>query len=160
MKLNRIVQRAAFAAAVALSAASLASPALASLGGTADSVGSDSSVLRGLLRSTPQVQYDVQQIDSSTGTVREYVTRGGQVFAVTWQGIAPPDFQQLLAQYFSRLQPAAAAATAAHGPGADRHFRIDQSDFVMRSVGRQGDFHGVAYLPALVPQGVDVGTLP
>jgi hypothetical protein len=160
MKPHSLPARAAIAAAAGIALASLTTPALAALGGAADSVTADTTVLRGMLRSVPQVQYDVQEIDSNTATVREYVTRGGQVFAVSWQGFAPPNFQQLLGEYFQRLQPAAAAAAASHGAAAHRHYGIEQSDFVMHSFGRQGDFHGIAYIPSLVPQGVDVGQLP
>lgn len=160
MKLNPSFVRAAIAAAAALALASLAAPAMAALGGAADSVNTDTTVLRGMLRSVPQVQYDVQEIDSNTVTVREYVTRSGQVFAVTWQGIAPPNFQQLLGEYFPRLQRTAGAATASRGVASHRHYGIAQSDFVMNSFGRQGDFHGIAYVPSLVPQGVDTGQLP
>jgi len=160
MRSKSSIVRAAVAAAAAIAVASLAPPALASLGGTAASVNSDSSALRGMLRSTPEVQYDVQEIDSSAVTVREYVTRAGQVFAVTWQGIAPPDFQQLLGSYYTRLQAGAAAAHRTQGAAANRHYGINQSDFVMHSMGRMGNFHGVAYIPSLVPAGVDVGQLP
>lgn len=160
MRSNPSIVRAAIAAAAGIALASLATPALASLGGTADTVNSDTSVLRGVLRSIPEVQYDVQEIDSSAVTVREYVTRSGQVFAVTWQGIAPPNFQQLLGDYYARLQAGAAAAHATQGPASHRHYGINQSDFVMQSLGRMGNFHGVAYIPALVPAGVDVSQLP
>jgi len=154
------IVRTSIAAVAGIALASLATPAFAALGGTADSVSTDTSVMRGMLRSIPQVQYDVQQITSSAVTVREYVTRGGQVFAVTWQGIAPPNFQQLLGTYFPRLQAAASSAHASQGPAAHRHFGIAQSDFVMQSAGRMGNFHGVAYIPSLVPEGVEVGQLP
>ena len=160
MKPNPFPGRAAIAAAAGLALASLATPAMAALGGAADTVNTDTTVLRGMLRSVPQVQYDMQEIDSNAVTVREYVTRGGQVFAVTWQGIAPPNFQQLLGEYFPRLQHTAGAGTTNRGVASHRHYAIAQSDFVMNSFGRQGDFHGTAYLPSLVPEGVDIGQLP
>ena len=144
---------------VAVSALMLASIcAHASLGGAATTVSADSAALRGQLHSTALVQYDVQEIDSSASTVREYVTRAGQVFAVTWQGIAPPDLAQLLGQYFPQLQ--AATAQASHGAGAHRHFSVAGNDVVLQSVARQRDFHGIAYVPSLVPAGVDTHQLP
>ncbi|HWG76200.1 MAG TPA: DUF2844 domain-containing protein [Steroidobacteraceae bacterium] len=160
MRPNPSIVRAAIAAAAGIALASLATPALAALGGTPDTVNTDSSVLHGMLRSIPEVQYDVQEIDSSTVTVREYVTRAGKVFAVTWQGVTPPNFQQVLGDYYTRLHAGAAAAHANQGPAAHRHYGIHQSDFVMQSLGRMGNFHGVAYIPALVPTGVDVSQLP
>ncbi len=132
--------------------------ALAALGGSADSAARDSTEMRGVLRSTSLVQYDVQEIDSGALTVREYVTLQGQVFAVTWQGPEMPNLRQLLGDYFGRFQTAAVAAHRA-SPGIHRQLSIVQSDLVVQSAGRLRDFHGVAYLPALVPQGVSVGAL-
>src|SRR5262249_51749114 len=88
----------------------LSSSALAALGGDVGSVAADRVALAAQLRSTAMVQYDVHQIDSGTVTVREYVTRAGHVFAVTWDGPVPPDMQQLLGEYFPRFNQAARAA--------------------------------------------------
>jgi hypothetical protein len=133
-------------------------PARAALGGSADSVAADSTALRGELRSTAFVQYDVQLIQSGALTIREYVTRSGQVFAVTWQGPEMPRLQQLLGDYFGRFQTAAAAAHRA-SPGIHRQLSVVQPDLVLLSSGRMRDFHGIAYLPALVPTGVAVNEL-
>jgi hypothetical protein len=135
-----------------------APPAQAALGGTVDSVSADNTALRGQLRATPFVQYDVQEITTGALTVREYVTRSGQVFAVSWQGPVPPDLRQLLGTYFGRFQGAAAAAHRAN-PGIHRHFALAQSDLVVQSDGRLRAFHGLAYLPALLPDGVSVSEL-
>lgn len=133
-------------------------PAHAALGGSPDSVAADGSALRGQLTSTAMVAYDVQEIDSGELAVREYVTRTGQVFAVTWQGPTMPDLQQLLGTYFGRFQSAAAAAHASN-PGIHRELVVSQSDLVVVSTGRLRDFHGLAYLPALVPAGVSIDQL-
>lgn len=144
-------------AAALLAGAVLATPALAGLGGSADSVTADMAALRGQQLSTPFVQYDRHQITTSNGVVSEYVTRGGQVFAITWQGRIPPNLQQLLGNYFTRIQ----AARAAQGPrpGRHSHFSVVQSDLVFVNTGHMGAFRGIAYLPALVPEGVSVGEL-
>jgi hypothetical protein len=160
MRSNPSSVRAALTAAASITLALTAIPALAGLGSSADSVSTDSSVLRGVVRITGLMQYDVQEIDGAASTVREYSTRAGQVFAVTWQGIAPPNLQQVLGAYYMRLHAAAASARASQGTAVHRLFRVDQSDFVMRSVARMRDFHGVAYIPALVPDGVSVDQLP
>jgi len=132
--------------------------ARAALGGSADSVNTDSHALRGQLRSIPYVLYDVKEIDTGPVTVREYVTRSGQVFAVTWQGPVPPDLRALLGTYFGRFQSAAAAAHRAN-PGIRRELQITQSDLVVQSGGRLRSFHGIAYLPSLLPDGVSVSQL-
>src|SRR6185437_2719268 len=82
----------------------LGTRAQAALGGSVDSVAADSSALRGQLRSTGFVDYDMHQISSGELVVNEYANRAGQVFAITWHGPLPPNLQQLLGTYFARLR--------------------------------------------------------
>ncbi|HTT03765.1 MAG TPA: DUF2844 domain-containing protein [Steroidobacteraceae bacterium] len=136
----------------------ISAPAHAALGGTVDSVTADTSALRGQLRSTGFVDYDMHQISSGQLVVNEYATRAGQVFAITWHGPLPPDLQQLLGSYFPRFQSAAAAVHQAN-PGVHRMFDLEQSDLVIRTAGRLRAFGGIAYLPALVPSDVSIDQL-
>lgn len=147
-------------AAAALSAAfaAFAAPALAGLGGGADSVATDSQALRGQQRATAFVQYDLQEITSGTLTVHEYLTRAGQVFAVTWQGPTPPNLQQLLGSYFSQLQSASAAQHQLN-PGIHRQLNISTANLVVQAISRMRAFQGIAYVPSLVPVGVSVSDL-
>jgi hypothetical protein len=66
--------------------------------------------------------------------------------------------RQVLGTYFARFQSAAAAAHQAR-PGIHRQFSIAQPDLVVQSGGRLRSFHGLAYVPALVPDGVSVDQL-
>lgn len=143
------------AGSLLVSAVLATTPALAALGRSADSVGADTAVLRGQLRSTPFVEYDQHQIVTGDLIVNEYVTRAGQVFAVTWHGPVPPNLRQLLGDYFGRVQSAAAGPR----PGMHHFFRLVQSDLVVLNTGRLRAFRGIAYLPALVPQGVSISDL-
>jgi hypothetical protein len=149
-----VLLTAALFAAVALGS----HPAWAALGGGVDSVSADTNAMRGELRSTGFVNYDLHQISSGELVVNEYVTRAGQVFAITWHGPVPANLQQLLGSYFPRFQSAATAAHTAQ-PGVHRAFALTQSDLVVRSAGRLRAFGGIAYLPALVPSGVSVEQL-
>ena len=148
----------ALLATVLCSSALLSGPAQAALGGSIDTVTGDTSALRGQLRSTGFVAYDMHQISSGELVVNEYATRSGQVFAITWHGPAPPNLQLLLGAYFERFRSAAAAAHQAN-PGIHRVFTLTQPDLVIRSAGRLRAFGGMAYLPALVPAGVSVDQL-
>lgn len=134
------------------------SAARAALGGDAGSVASDSVAWAAQLRTTATLQYDQHEIRFAGQTVHEYVSRAGQVFAVTWQGPLPPHMHQLLGQYFARFQSAALAAHQ-RSPGQHRQFQLAQPDLVIRSSGRMRAFRGIAYLPALVPSGVTVDQL-
>lgn len=134
------------------------SAALGALGGDAGSVAADRAAFAAQLRTTATLQYDVHEISSGAQTVHEYVSRQGQVFAVTWQGPVPPDMRQLLGEYFGRFQSAAVAAHQ-QSPGQHRQFHLTQPDLVIWSSGRLRNFRGIAYLPRLVPAGVTVDQL-
>ncbi|MBV8308582.1 MAG: DUF2844 domain-containing protein, partial [Gammaproteobacteria bacterium] len=92
-----------------MSAATCATaPALAALGGDVRSVESDRANVKGELRVTPTVAYDVHEIRTAAGVViHEYVSRGGQVFAVSWRGPGRPDLGPLLGSYSAQLAQAA-----------------------------------------------------
>jgi hypothetical protein len=138
----------------------LPTAAIAHLGGDSDSVTADRTALNGQISTTSTVQYDQHDLTLPSGTVvHEYVSRAGQVFAVSWQGPLPPDLSQLLGSYFARFTSAASAAAQAQ-PGPQRQLYSVQPDFVVQSVAHLRSFRGKAYLPALVPDGVAVEQLP
>src|SRR5262249_52359679 len=92
---------------LALTMAAIVPRAFATLGGNAGSVQSDVVRMQGSLRSTSQAAFTVHEIKAPTGTVvREYVSPGGTVFAVSWQGSALPNMRQLLGSYFEQYQQA------------------------------------------------------
>jgi hypothetical protein len=144
---------------LAAASALLATTAWAALGGGAASVSADRAALNGQLSTTSMTQYDVHAITSDGLVVREYVTRQGQVFAITWQGPFKPDLRQLLGDYFARYQGAVAAAGDDRA-GRHSHSAVSGADLVVQSSGRLRAFQGLAYIPSLVPAGVSVGALP
>ena len=93
-------------------------PALAVLGDSAASVLNDQARMKGSLRSVDAKTYVMHEITADTGTVvREYVSPGGVVFAVAWEGQFPPDFEQLLGPYYQQAKQATAQQER-HGRGA------------------------------------------
>ena len=143
------------ALALTLVPALMSAPAWAHLGGDITSVQADTAVMRAQIRTTPTVQYDVHEISNNGLVVREYTTRQGQVFAVTWQGPFKPDLRQLLGGYF----PAFQSATGQPRAGSHAAFTLSQPDLVVVSTGHMRAFQGSAYIPALVPIGVSVQQL-
>lgn len=134
-------------AAVGLFAISI--PALGALGGDAASVQADASALKGSLRASSQSGSSVYEIAAASGTtVREYVSPGGAVYAVSWEGPVLPDLRQVLGSYFSRYVD----TSKAQGPA--RPLGIQQPDFVFESSGSMRAFFGKAYVPQLLPAGV------
>ena len=144
-------------------------PAWAALGDNAASVLTDQARMNGTLQSTDNRTYVLHEITTSTGAkVREFVTPGGAVFGIAWDGQFPPNFQLLLGAYYPQAQQAAAAAKAAQTQTQPdgkpvRSGRsaavIDTPGLVLYQVGHMRSFHGVAYIPQLVPQGVQTSEI-
>jgi hypothetical protein len=126
----------------------VALPALAALGGDATSVENDVAKMKGQARATAAGGYTVSEITLPSGTVvREYISPGAKVFAVTWQGMSPPDLQQTLGTYFEQAK--AAAATAPRE--GHHHLTVRQPDLVVSTSGHMRAWRGVAYVPSLLP---------
>jgi hypothetical protein len=135
-------------------------PASAGLGGDAASIDSDVSATAGKMSETTSPQGDEQSAAYSaksfvTGngvTVHEYSANSGPVFGVAWQGRRPPDLSVLLGSYY----PEYAAAVAAHqGPIALHRAVISGPDVIVSLSGHMGHVVGRAYVPSLVPSGID-----
>ena len=133
-------------------------PASAELGGDVTSVRADQAHMKGALMRTTGAERTVQEIRAASGTmVREYVSPSGTVFAVAWQGPWLPDLRQLLGTYFAHYVQSARDAQArrrGHGP-----LVIQETGLVVKQSGRPRGFVGSAYVPQLVPQGVDPETI-
>jgi hypothetical protein len=137
-------------------------PAWAALGDNAASVLTDQARMNGTLNSTDNRTYVVHEITTSSGAkVREFVTPGGAVFGVAWEGQFPPNFQLLLGAYFQQAQQAAPqrVATQTQQESAPVHrgrgpMVIETPGLVLYQTGHMRSFHGQAYIPQLVPPGV------
>jgi hypothetical protein len=89
------------------------------------------------------------------GTVNEFASADGTIFAVNWRGPARPDLQQILGDHFSMMGPM-------HRAGQRRMQRVvaqQRPNLVILSQGHPGAFFGVAYDPALVPAGFSLDAL-
>lgn len=93
------------------------------------------------------------QLESGT-SVREYSNVNGLVFAVDWSGPVIPDLDLILGAYFSVFQ---ADTAQARSEGRYRApVNVTRSDIVIRSNGRMRNFFGHAYVPSLVPIGLNI----
>ena len=140
-----------------------ATPVAARLGDRLASVSTDAAAMRAQVATRSMDGYARHDLTRANGgNVREFTNAAGAVFAVTWSGPGKPDLRSLLGPYFSQLQPAAhgnGRATGRMMPGMRRPMLIDQSDLRIRATGHMGWFHGVAYIPSLVPPGFDLAQL-
>jgi hypothetical protein len=132
------------------------------LGDNAASVLADQAKMKGTLRSVDNQTYVLHEIALSSGAkVREFVSPAGVVFAVAWDGPIPPDFQQLLGPYYQQAQQTADQKAAERKASDEQQPRtrrapiaIESAGLVFYQTGRPRSFHGQAYIPQLVPQGV------
>lgn len=102
--------------------------------------------------------YTITESLLDNGTqVQEFVTPAGRVFAVSWRGPVLPDLRSILGDYihiFHRHIEASRQTGLRGGP-----VNLAQQGLVLRSSGRMGHFSGHAYVPALVPVGVNIHEL-
>jgi hypothetical protein len=103
-------------------------------------------------------QYTLHESVTTEGAwVREFTDSAGVVFAVTWFGAFKPDLQQLLGRYFGAFRDAPRAVSGASARGT---LRIRGDGVVVDTGGRPRAFFGRAWVPALLPAGVDMPALP
>lgn len=136
-------------------------PAWAGLGDNAGSVLNDQARMKGTLHSVDHTAYVMHEITTPYGAkVREYVTPGGAIFGVAWDGQFPPNFQQLLGPYYQQVQQALVQQRAAE-QSSDQPVRrrrgpvyVATPGIVFSQTGHMRSFQGQAYIPQLVPPGV------
>lgn len=129
----------------------LTSPGWAALGDNSASVHADSLHMNGALHSTSTARFTVQEIRTAGGqTIREFISPGGSVFAVAWDGPTTPDLQQLLGSYFEQFRQ----ASEGRQPQPGGPLSIETPTLVVQQSGHLRAFRGRAYLPQALPSGV------
>ncbi len=138
-----------------LATALAANTAWATLGGTGDSIAADRGMLTAAsLATSKRAGYTVHEIRSEGITIREYVSPSNVVFAVAWNGVTNPDLDQLFGTYAAEYQ--AALAQAERKPGGRNQSRVATDRVVVERWGHMRNLQGRAYVPALVPEGVNI----
>ena len=145
-------------ATAGLAAALACGPALAALGGAADSVQADAAALKSQAAPRADVQstaYSVQRLSLDNGTtVDEYLSPAGTVFALHWRGPRPPDLGQLLGTYAVEYQNYYSQPRA-----HTNHVQIEGTNLRYAAGGHMRSWWGTAWVPALVPAGLNTGDL-
>ncbi len=141
------------APAAALVAALATPPARAALGEAGASIAADGRALSAVARgTTDRGAFSVHELVRGGTTIREFVSPQDVVFAVAWSGLADPDLGPLLGSYASDYQRAARSAPRVKGKRASR---VAGDSVVVERWGHMRDRHGRAWVPDLVPQGVN-----
>jgi hypothetical protein len=131
------------------------SSAHATLGESVKSVEID----RGLVKAakaatvTPAERYTVHELESDTGTIREYANAAGIVFGIAWSGARTPELAPLLGTYAKDFSEAEAAKTKEFGK---RMTEIAGRNVTVQKWGHMRNISGRAFDPALLPTGVTV----
>ncbi len=129
-----------------------APPARAALGEGVGSVEADRIALSAVRRATvARAGYTVQEVQAGATLVREYLSPGGVVFAVAWNGLTHPDLDTLLGSYSGTWREAVRQAPRAPGR---RQSAVRTPRLVVEKWGHMRDLRGRAYDPALLPPGV------
>jgi len=125
----------------------------AELGGNISSIDADRIHMKAQTRAPVAATqaYTVHELTlPNTTVVRQYVSAGGIVFAVSWHGPFKPDLRQLLGQHFDTMLERQSHNVHAGHP----HTRIHENNLVIESGGHMRNFAGRAYLPGLLPAGI------
>ena len=126
----------------------------AALGENFNSIESDMQVLSAVRRnSTVLSNYTVHEVSSDSTTIREYVSRAGIVFGVAWNGLIHPDLTPLLGSYAGEYREMLLQTPRVHGR---RYLRVKAQHIMVEKWGHIRNLHGRAYVPSLIPPGVNV----
>ena len=128
--------------------------ALAALGESGDSVDRDRVTLKAVQRTTSvSKSYSVQEFQTKTIAVREYLTPSGVVFGIAWNGLTHPDLTPLLGSFAGEYATALRDAPRTYGR---RHSQLMTEHIVVEKWGYMRNLRGRAYIRSLVPPGVTV----
>jgi hypothetical protein len=99
--------------------------------------------------------YQIHEMQLAQGaTVHQYVSPNGKVFAIKWSGQRPPNLEQVLGAYYNDYVQAARIHSAGH-----HLVQVKQDNVVITHVQYLRSYSGSAYVPALVPTGIDLNHL-
>lgn len=131
-----------------------AGPVQAALGESADSVDADQTDLAAKrVSKTVRNGYTVRELGSDSVILREYIAPSGIIFAIAWNGLIHPDLTPLLGAYADEYRNA--LRHAQREPGIRRR-KIETGQVIVEKWGHMRNLQGRAYVPALIPPGVNI----
>lgn len=141
----------------AVVALATAPAAQATLGESASSIQNDKVSLSAVAKgSIARAGYTMQEMTSGATDIREFVAPSGVVFAVAWNGLVHPDLKVLLGSYDAEYRDALCRQQRSQGR---RQSKVQSERLVVETWGHMRNLQGRAYLPALVPEGVDLNEI-
>jgi len=126
----------------------------AALGGDESSIAADQAHMKAQRRVVQTSGYTVHEMEDPNGIiVREFVSPEGKVFGVSWQGAVRPDLEQVLGSYYDQFMRSAPTRRT-HGP-----VNVSVPGLVVQTSGHARALMGRAYIPQMVPNGVNLGDI-
>ncbi len=129
----------------------------ATLGERVQSIDSDRRALSAV-RSAETVGrgYTIHEIRNDAGLIREYVSPEGIVFGVAWNGLAQPDLSVLLGSYHGEYENARKQLPR---PRGKRQMRVQSDRVVVETWGHVRNIQGRAFVPELIPSGLNADVI-
>lgn len=130
----------------------------ATLGEPMASIQKDAGQLKAMQKAaTVGEKFSVSEMQADGNTIKQYSNGEGIVFAVTWMGISKPDLKTLFGKYFAEYTEGSNEVPKLAGA---KTISFKTSQMVIRRGGRMRDQRGLAFIPSLVPAGINAEDLP
>ena len=137
-----------------LAICSITQQAQATLGESVDSIMPNKRSLSAVRRAEKaSLKYTVYESQYDTITIREYASSSGIVFGIAWIGLTHPDLTPLLGSYASEHKKALSQVRRQHG---SKHVKVKSENVVVEKWGHMRKLQGRAYVPDLIPEGVNI----
>ena len=130
----------------------ISAQAFAVLGEKESSINADKSHFKA--KSYKRVQadeaYSVHEMEIDGNQVKEFASSNGDVFAVSWRGIKPPNLEVLFGKHYTdyKAQFDGQPKQKGHQP-----ILVKATNVVVRHGGHMRDLFGSACIPKLAPEG-------
>jgi hypothetical protein len=130
----------------------------AELAASTESIVADQIRFKGVRSASTSGQVTTHEIKVADGSsIKQYVNAAGVVFAVSWRTRLKPNLEALLGTQL--VAQVASASTATGVASIKARQSVHQPNLVLHQGGRMNAFSGLAYVPTLVPNGIDAETL-
>lgn len=105
---------------------------------------------------TKKEKYDIHELKTKSGYMKEYVDKSGKVFAVTWKG-AQPDLSKIFGRHYDAFSKARGEIP---NQGRRSRFRkVETSELTVEYGGHMKNLVGRALLSKEIPDGVAVNEI-
>jgi hypothetical protein len=110
----------------------------------------------GIRRNAGSATYTVHELKSAGGTIREYVSASGVVFAVTWTGHRSPELKTILGNYEGEYRTLARSHRRARG---QRGLSLSSTRLIATRGGHMRRLSGRFLATHLIPTGVNTNDI-